>query len=103
MSYFWSVISKFSGRQDYFFVNQSNVRAALIWLVTNNPLYSDVNIDINGLNNLPINDVPDAVLMQTDLSDEELSSDNTEPQLDQLFLNPITLLKMILELFLVKK
>lgn len=39
-------------------VNRARVRAALVWLKANNPIYHQVSISVERLNELPIDDVP---------------------------------------------
>ena len=61
-----------SGSSKSSFVRRSVVLSALLWLIENNPLYKDVNLDNDAVLALPIGAVPD------DLKSVETQSNNTE-------------------------
>ena len=64
------IIVKVKGKDNTFkdvTVRKQKVHDALVWLIRNNPLYSEVTEDVNALNLLPDNGVlPDLITVETD-------------------------------------
>ena len=76
----WVIIVKVKGRDNTFkdcVVRRQKVHSALLWLIQNNPLYIDVQINEQVLNCLPNNGVP--VDLLTVESKNDISYDNVEP------------------------
>ena len=76
------IIVKVKGRDNTFrdvTVQKERVHDALIWLINNNPHYSELTINEEALNSLPENGVPTNLMtVQTDdgiISDDHRSSD----------------------------
>ena len=65
-----------SGSSKSLFVRRSVVFSVLLWLIDNNPLYKDVNLDSDAILALPIGVVPD------DLKSVETQSNNTDVESD---------------------
>ena len=66
------------------FVRRHKVENALRWLIHNNPLYKDIQIDTLALNSLPVNSIPDDLLsVETDVPhdgvDPEIINNIREP------------------------
>ena len=58
-------------------VRKQKVYKALVWLMNNNPCYSDLLINVDALNSLPVNGVPpDLMTVETD--DDIISDDNPD-------------------------
>ena len=55
-------------------VRRQKIYDALTWLIQNNPLYSNVQIDHEALNTLPNNGVPSSIL--TVETDDNIVTDN---------------------------
>ena len=55
------------------------VHKGLLWLIQNNPLYSELEINVDALNQLPENGVPSNLM--TVETDHEIASDNLTPDL----------------------
>ena len=72
------IIVKVKGRDNTFrdvTVRKEKVHNALVWLINNNPHYSELTINEDALNLLPENGVPpDLITVQTD--DDIVSDDN---------------------------
>ena len=80
------IIVKVKGKDNTFkdvTVRKQKVHDALVWLIRNNPLYSEVTEDVNALNLLPDNGVlPDLITVETDddiVSDIETCTDVGPP------------------------
>ena len=80
------IIVKVKGRDNTFknvTVRKQKVHDALVWLINNNPYYSEVTINADGLNSLPENGVPsDLTTVETDhdvVSDDICSPDLGPP------------------------
>ena len=74
------IIVKVKGRDNTFkdcVVRRQKVHSALLWLIQNNPLYTDVQINEQVLNCLPNNGVPVDLLSVE--SEDSISYDNVEP------------------------
>ena len=74
------IIVKVKGRDNTFkdcVVRSQKVHSALLWLIQNNPLYTDVQINEQALNCLPNNGVPVDLLSVE--SEDSISYDNVEP------------------------
>ena len=75
------IIVKVKGRDNTFrdvTVRKQNVHNALLWLITNNPHYSQLTINEDALNSLSENGVPpDLMTVETD--DDIVSDDNCSP------------------------
>ena len=75
------IIVKVKGRDNTFrdvTVRKQNVHNALLWLITNNPHYSQLTINEDALNSLPENGVPPD-LMTVETNDDIVSDDNCSP------------------------
>ena len=55
----------FRGNLRNFKVRKLSVERALIWLKDNNPIYCDVSIDWEILDSLPVDGVPEGVIIET--------------------------------------
>ena len=80
------IIVKVKGRDNTFkdvTVRKQKVHDALVWLINNNPYYSEVTINVDGLNSLPENGVPSHLTtVETDhdvVSDDICSTDLGPP------------------------
>jgi hypothetical protein len=75
------IIVKVKGRENTFKdvrVRKKKVHKALVWLINNNPHYSELLINEDALNSLPENGVPpDLMTVETD--DDIVSHDNCSP------------------------
>jgi hypothetical protein len=75
------IIVKVKGKNDTFkdvTVRKQKVHEALLWLIQNNPYYSDLQVNEDALNLLPDNGVPpDLMTVETD--DNIISDDNCSP------------------------
>jgi hypothetical protein len=75
------IIVKAKGKNDTFkdvTVRKQKVHEALLWLIQNNPYYSDLQVNEDALNLLPENGVPpDLMTVETD--DNIISDDNCSP------------------------
>ncbi|CAB4003586.1 Hypothetical predicted protein [Paramuricea clavata] len=64
-------------------VRREKVHNALLWLIQNNPLYAELEIDTDALNSLPENGVPtDLVAVETEddiINDSDLMPDDRKP------------------------
>lgn len=73
------VFSSFSNRKNNmskdFIVRREKVAKALNWLILNNPLYKDVHVDKNVLNDLPTNGIPNLPILNCETNDSELDID----------------------------
>jgi hypothetical protein len=83
------IIVKVKGRDNTFrdvTVRKQNVHNALVWLITNNPHYSQLTINEDALNSLPENGVPpDLMTVETDddiVSDDNCNSPDAGPPTD---------------------
>ena len=56
-------------------VRRAKVLSALIWLKNNNPLYKDINLNTNRIAQLPVDDIPDEILICTRQLDNEVMLD----------------------------
>ena len=84
------IIVKVKGRENTFrdvTVQKQKVHNALIWLVRNNPHYSDVTINEDVLHSLPENGVPPD-LMTAETEDDIVSDDNCSPDVGPPTDNP---------------
>jgi hypothetical protein len=84
------IIVKVKGRENTFrdvTVQKQKVHNALIWLVRNNPHYSDVTINEDVLHSLPENGVPPD-LMTVETEDDIVSDDNCSPDVGPPTDNP---------------
>ena len=79
-------IVKVKGRDNTFrdvTVRKQKVHSALVWLINNNPYYSEITINEDALNSLPENGVaPDLMTVETDndiVSDDNCSADVGPP------------------------
>lgn len=64
-------------RHQFFFVRRDVVKRAITWLIANNPLYSDVQLDNENLSQYPDDGIPEEIveaLATTDCWDEDVSS-----------------------------
>ena len=80
------IIAKVKGRDNTFkdvTVRKQKVHNALVWLINNNPHYSELTINEDALNSLPENGVPpDLLTVETDddiVSDDNCSADVGPP------------------------
>ncbi len=80
------IIVKVKGRDNTFkdvTVRKQKVHSALVWLINNNPHYSEITINEDALNSLPENGVaPDLMTVETDndmISDDNCSADVGPP------------------------
>ncbi len=80
------IIVKVKGRDNTFkdvTVRKQKVHSALVWLINNNPHYSEITINEDALNSLPENGVaPDLMTVETDndiVSDDNCSADVGPP------------------------
>ena len=84
------IIVKVKGRENTFKdvrVRKQNVHNALVWLINNNPHYSELLINQDALNSLPENGVPpDLMTVETD--DHMVSDDNCPPDVGPPTDNP---------------
>jgi hypothetical protein len=84
------IIVKVKGRENTFrdvTVQKQKVHNALIWLINNNPHYSELTINEVALNSLPKNGVPpDLMTVETD--DDIVSDDNCSPDIGPPTDNP---------------
>ena len=75
------IIAKVKGKDNTFrdvTVRKQKVHNALVWLISNNPHYSELTINEKALNSLPENGVPpDLMTVETD--DDIVSDDNCSP------------------------
>ncbi len=63
------------------------MHSTLVWLINNNPHYSEITINENALNSLPENGVaPDLMTVETD--DDIVSDDNCSPDVGPPTDNP---------------
>jgi hypothetical protein len=65
-----------------FRVRQSKVYDALMWLHCNNPIYADINVDRNWLEDLPEDDVPEELLLIVKGDGKDLSVTEPDPYPD---------------------
>ncbi|CAB3993337.1 Hypothetical predicted protein [Paramuricea clavata] len=75
------IIVKAKGRENTFrdvTVRKQKVHNALVWLINNNPHYSELLINEDALNSLPENGVPPG-LMTVETDDDIVSDDNCSP------------------------
>ena len=84
------IIVKVKGKDNTFrdvTVRKQKVHNALVWLINNNPHYSELTIDEEALNSLPENGVPpDLMTVETD--DDIVSDDNCSPDVGPPTDNP---------------
>ena len=84
------IIVKAKGRENTFrdvTVRKQKVHNALVWLINNNPHYSELLINEDALNSLPENGVPpDLMTVETD--DDIVSDDNCSPDVGPPTDNP---------------
>ncbi|CAB4010472.1 Hypothetical predicted protein, partial [Paramuricea clavata] len=84
------IIVKAKGRENTFrdvTVRKQKVQNALVWLINNNPHYSELLINEDALNSLPENGVPpDLMTVETD--DDIVSDDNCSPDVGPPTDNP---------------
>ena len=84
------IIVKAKGRENTFrdvTVRKQKVHDALVWLINNNPHYSELLINEDALNSLPENGVPpDLMTVETD--DDIVSDDNCSPDVGPPTDNP---------------
>ncbi len=84
------IIVKAKGKNDTFkdvTVRKQKVQEALLWLIQNNPYYSDLQVNEDALNLLPENGVPpDLMTVETD--DDIVSDDNCSPDVGPPTDNP---------------
>ncbi len=78
------IIVKVKGRDNtYVTVRKQKVHSALVWLINNNPHYSEITINEDALTSLPENGVPsDLMTVETDndiVSDDNCSADVGPP------------------------
>ena len=84
------IVVKVKGRENTFKdvrVRKQNVHNALVWLINNNPHYSELLINQDALNSLPENGVPPD-LMTVETADHMLSDDNCSPDVGPPTDNP---------------
>ena len=84
------IIVKVKGRDNTFkdvTVRKQTVHNALLWLIQNNPHYSELQINEHALNSLPENGVP-SNLMTVETEDDIVSDDNSSPDLGPPTDNP---------------
>ncbi|CAB4029508.1 Hypothetical predicted protein [Paramuricea clavata] len=84
------IIVKAKGRENTFrdvTVQKRKVHDALVWLINNNPHYSELIINEDALNSLPENGVPPG-LMTVDTDDDIVSDDNCSPDVGPPTDNP---------------
>ena len=84
------IIVKAKGRENTFrdvTVRKQKVHNALVWLINNNPHYSELLINEDALNSLPENGVPPG-LMTVETDDDIISDDNCSPDVGPPTDNP---------------
>ncbi|CAB3977795.1 ATP-dependent DNA helicase PIF1 [Paramuricea clavata] len=84
------IIVKAKGRENTFrdvTVRKQKVHNALVWLINNNPHYSELLINEDALNSLPENGVPPG-LMTVETDDDIVSDDNCSPDVGPPTDNP---------------
>ena len=84
------IIVKVKGRDNTFkdvSVRREKVHNALLWLIYNNPHYSELKINEHALNSLPENGVPSG-LMTVETEDAIVSNDSAMPDLGPPTDNP---------------
>ncbi|CAB3990258.1 Hypothetical predicted protein, partial [Paramuricea clavata] len=84
------IIVKAKGRENTFrdvTVRKQKVDNALVWLINNNPHYSELLINQDALNSLPENGVPPG-LMTVETDDDIVSDDNCSPDVGPPTDNP---------------
>ena len=74
------IVVKMHGKDNTFkdvFVRRHKVENALRWLILNNPLYKDIQIDTLALNSLPVNSIPNDLLsVETDVPHDGVDPEN---------------------------
>lgn len=84
------IVVKVKGKDNTFkdvTVRRGKVHSALLWLIENNPLYAELEINMKSLNSLPENGIPsDLLTVETD--DQIVSDENVQPDPGPATYNP---------------